>query len=362
MNYTTKDFDFDLPEELIAQTPLKDRTSSRLLVVDKTTHSIEDKHFSVTSKPMDIFHNPNEYGDKDYVFASLFESFKETNRANLIGKTIIPIGKEDEKSIEILAFSKKNLNTLTFDELPPKEKFENSNPIFEDDNLSAEIEYMWEIIPSYLPNNAIEHSLYNKWELQKKNITNQVDDLIKKIENLKNKDSFKADKTFLSNLKNNNFGKYEKLSENIQRINEIYNSVISSIKRQTIAEISQKINNLEQELETRVKSLTEKNKALSASTEQQEKEKLNHKISQLGKDINDFKSKIEEKEREIEKINSSNKEEKLFIEEIKLPLLPSVGKLYNAKDINYLAISFWEEYDAASVEAQRFNAKLCANK
>ncbi len=322
----------------------------------------EDKHFSVTSKPMDIFHNPNEYGDKDYVFASLFESFKETNRANLIGKTIIPIGKEDEKSIEILAFSKKNLNTLTFDELPPKEKFENSNPIFEDDNLFAEIEYMWEIIPSYLPNNAIEHSLYNKWELQKKNITNQVDDLIKKIENLKNKDSFKADKTFLSNLKNNNFGKYEKLSENIQRINEIYNSVISSIKRQTIAEISQKINNLEQELETRVKSLTEKNKALSASTEQKEKEKLNHKISQLGKDINDFKSKIEEKEREIEKINSSNKEEKLFIEEIKLPLLPSVGKLYNAKDINYLAISFWEEYDAASVEAQRFNAKLCANK
>ena len=45
MNYTTKDFDFDLPEELIAQTPLKDRTSSRLLVVNKTTHSIEDKTF-----------------------------------------------------------------------------------------------------------------------------------------------------------------------------------------------------------------------------------------------------------------------------------------------------------------------------
>ena len=35
MNYTTQDFDFDLPEELIAQTPLKDRTSSRLLVVNK---------------------------------------------------------------------------------------------------------------------------------------------------------------------------------------------------------------------------------------------------------------------------------------------------------------------------------------
>ncbi|HBM4185820.1 TPA: S-adenosylmethionine:tRNA ribosyltransferase-isomerase, partial [Listeria innocua] len=30
-----EDFDFDLPEELIAQTPLLDRTSSRLMVLDK---------------------------------------------------------------------------------------------------------------------------------------------------------------------------------------------------------------------------------------------------------------------------------------------------------------------------------------
>lgn len=39
------DFDFDLPEELIAQTPLKDRASSRLLVVNKETGDMEDKHF-----------------------------------------------------------------------------------------------------------------------------------------------------------------------------------------------------------------------------------------------------------------------------------------------------------------------------
>lgn len=41
----TEDFDFDLPEELIAQTPLKDRASSRLLVVNKETGDMEDKHF-----------------------------------------------------------------------------------------------------------------------------------------------------------------------------------------------------------------------------------------------------------------------------------------------------------------------------
>ena len=43
---TTNDFDYDLPEELIAQTPLKDRSSSRLLVMDKTTGELEHRVFS----------------------------------------------------------------------------------------------------------------------------------------------------------------------------------------------------------------------------------------------------------------------------------------------------------------------------
>ena len=42
----TDDFDFYLPEELIAQTPLEKRDSSRMLVLDKKTGSIEHKHFS----------------------------------------------------------------------------------------------------------------------------------------------------------------------------------------------------------------------------------------------------------------------------------------------------------------------------
>ena len=39
------DFDYELPEELIAQTPLKDRSSSRLLVLNKNTGEIEHRHF-----------------------------------------------------------------------------------------------------------------------------------------------------------------------------------------------------------------------------------------------------------------------------------------------------------------------------
>ena len=40
------DFDYYLPEELIAQTPLKDRSSSKLLVLNKNTGDVEHHHFS----------------------------------------------------------------------------------------------------------------------------------------------------------------------------------------------------------------------------------------------------------------------------------------------------------------------------
>ena len=41
----TSDFNFDLPEELIAQHPLEKRDYSRLMVLDKKTGEIEHKHF-----------------------------------------------------------------------------------------------------------------------------------------------------------------------------------------------------------------------------------------------------------------------------------------------------------------------------
>ncbi len=40
-----QDFDYDLPEELIAQTPLKDRSASRLMVLNKETGEISHHHF-----------------------------------------------------------------------------------------------------------------------------------------------------------------------------------------------------------------------------------------------------------------------------------------------------------------------------
>ena len=49
----TSEFDYELPKELIAQTPLADRTGSRMMVVNKESGEIED---TVFSRITDYFH------------------------------------------------------------------------------------------------------------------------------------------------------------------------------------------------------------------------------------------------------------------------------------------------------------------
>ena len=71
---TTEDFDFDLPENLIAQTPLKKRDSSRLLVLDrKRAHTIEFKKL-------------NFFFDKHQIFKDLSFIINPGEKVALIGE------------------------------------------------------------------------------------------------------------------------------------------------------------------------------------------------------------------------------------------------------------------------------------
>lgn len=44
----TSDFAYDLPEELIAQDPLSDRASSRLMILDKQTGRLRIAYFAIS--------------------------------------------------------------------------------------------------------------------------------------------------------------------------------------------------------------------------------------------------------------------------------------------------------------------------
>ena len=45
MDMKTSDFNYELPPELIAQTPIPQRDASRLLVLDKNTGAWQHRHF-----------------------------------------------------------------------------------------------------------------------------------------------------------------------------------------------------------------------------------------------------------------------------------------------------------------------------
>jgi len=79
--FKTSDYDFDLPEHLIAQTPLEKRDTSRLLLVNRTNEILEDKQFS------DIIDYLNEgdvlvMNDSRVLPARLF-GYKEETNANV---------------------------------------------------------------------------------------------------------------------------------------------------------------------------------------------------------------------------------------------------------------------------------------
>ncbi len=117
----TSDFYYDLPEELIAQEPLKDRSSSRLLVLDKETGEIEHR----------IFKDITEYlheGD------CLVINDTKVLPARLIGERVGTGAK-----IEILLLVRKNIDTWEVLVKPGKKARPGDKVSFGGGKLVAEI-------------------------------------------------------------------------------------------------------------------------------------------------------------------------------------------------------------------------------
>lgn len=105
-----KDFYFDLPQELIAQDPLEDRSASRLLVLNKTTGAVTHRHF----RDIKEYLRPGDclvINDTKVIPARLFGVKKDTGakievlllkrRENDIWETLVKPGKKAKPGTEL---------------------------------------------------------------------------------------------------------------------------------------------------------------------------------------------------------------------------------------------------------------------
>ena len=118
---TKKDFWYDLPEELIAQTPLRQRDSSRLLVLDRNTGKTEHK-----------------------IFRDVAEYFNEGDVLVINNSKVIParlIGKKSDSGIDVEVFLLKSRELDTWEVLtyPGRRTKPGTVIIFGEGKLRAEV-------------------------------------------------------------------------------------------------------------------------------------------------------------------------------------------------------------------------------
>ena len=121
MNFSKEDFYFDLPEELIAQKPLADRSSSRLLTLDKKTGNMEHHIFS------DVLEYLNE-GDCLVL-----------NNTKVIPARLLGIKEGTETKVEILLLKRISGDLWETLVKPGKKLKEGSTVIFGNGLLKAKI-------------------------------------------------------------------------------------------------------------------------------------------------------------------------------------------------------------------------------
>ena len=116
-----EDFKYDLPEELIAQHPLKERDTSRLLVLDKKSGEIEHKHF----------HDIMDYLKKGDVLV--------LNDTRVIPARLLGVKEDTLGKIEFLLLNRKKLDTYECLAKPGKRARKGTRFVFGDGLLHAEV-------------------------------------------------------------------------------------------------------------------------------------------------------------------------------------------------------------------------------
>lgn len=266
----------------------------------------EGKHLLIEAKPIDVFHDTIQYGDKDFVYSTLFDFIEKSKRGDLSDKLIVPFKKENQSPIHIKSTDKHILGSVGIDELLPFNEFENYTPVLSDNGTTCKIEYEWTNTPFYLPEKSNESPLYEKWMSETKKINNHLEAILNKIQEaekrektispalsrffLGKKNTFNKLKSDIEDLMQTDFAKLtdKQLKEKISEINSIYSQVENEIE-----EIEQE--DKKAKLDEEIKTLKEKKISKEAELTSKQVE-LNEKEKKVNEQLKSFlsKHKIEE--------------------------------------------------------------------
>lgn len=274
----------------------------------------DGKHYSIDSKPIDVFHDTLAYGERDFVFSTLFDFVETTIRSKLSGRLIVPVKQENQNPILIKATAIDEIGNFNLEELPSYQEFETHTPNLPDNGTSCMIEYKWNNVPYYLPEKSNESSLYEKWKKESEKINNHLDSILERIKSGENqektiskalsrfflgkKTSFNSLKSEVEDLKDVDFANLseKQLKERITTINQIYNQVEGEI-----GEIEQEDRKarLDEDITTLKEKEVEKNNLLT-----EKKTNLNEKQNEINEKLKDFLEKYKIEESLLGKIKS----------------------------------------------------------
>lgn len=364
------------------------------------------KKGDVTSKPLDVFHDTNVFGGKDFVYGTLFNFSEKAKRSELSGKHIIYLNKETQIPIYIKANTQKDLGEYVSESLLPKNEFENQELNFTDDGVSVIIVYNWQNVPFYLPEKATDNSLYERWKKKNEEIVKALDSILNKIQETEKKEAnlskaisrfflgkknvFSALKNKIDDLKKTDFANETeaKLKDKINLINDIYTQVQSEVgeieTEDRKAKLDGEIEILKNEVLAKESDLASKKQELESKQKDEDQKKFVSKtqgeLNEIDKKIKSLKNQIEGKEKEKNKQVSQSSSSSLneivgdknskqnnsgkvqFVQMPELQQLPTTGKLFQVNSQQFLGIEFWEQYEQGKKEAQRLKANLCAIK
>ena len=256
----------------------------------------EGKQLNIESKPIDVFHDTTAFGDKDFVYSTLFDFVEKTKRGELSNKLIVPFTKENQIPILIKSAEKQLLGNIIIDELIPYKEFEDYAPKLTDNGTTCKIEYEWTNTPFYLPEKSNENPLYEKWKTETSKIKNHLETILNKIH-----EAEKREKTISSSLSRFFLGKKTIFNKLKTDLNDFKQADFANSTSKELKEMIASINTIYSQVENEIREI-----------EQEDKK------AKLDEEINDLRGKKNSKEAElkVKQDELSDKENKI-IEQLK---------------------------------------------